>query len=171
MTAYKLNWFWTLIIVLLIAITIAGTIVAWIRYRPGQPVEIALPPAQEAEGTICIEGAVTSPGSYPLKAGDTVADLIQAAGGTTTDASLSELELRIHIPVAGEAPQPQKININRAEVWLLMALPGIGEVKAQAIVEYRQQNGPFRNINELTRVEGIGTATYDRIKDLITVTD
>jgi len=50
-------------------------------------------------------------------------------------------------------------------------LPGIGEVRAQAIIDYRRQNGPFHNISELTKVEGIGTATYEQIKQLITVAD
>ena len=62
-------------------------------------------------------------------------------------------------------------NPNRAGAWLLAVLPGIGEVRAQAIVDYRLKNGPFLSIRELTRVEGIGTATYEDIKDLITVTD
>jgi comEA protein len=65
--------------------------------------------------------------------------------------------------------QPQKIDINRAEAWLLEALPGIGPSKAQAIIDYRQQNGGFAHITEITRVEGIGPAIYDQIKDLITV--
>ena len=67
--------------------------------------------------------------------------------------------------------QPQKINLNRAEAWLLEALPEIGESRAQAIIDYREQNGPFHNINELIKVEGIGTATYEKIKDRITVAD
>ena len=171
MTASKLNRFWTLIILLLVVIIVVGATVAWLRYRPSQPVEISLPPHQELEGTIYVQGSVTSPGSYPLKSGDTVADLIQAAGGTTDNADLSKLELRILIPGAGEAPEPQRIDINRAEAWLLEALPGIGEAKARAIIDYRQQNGPFRTTNELTKVAGIGNTTYERIKHLITVAD
>jgi len=66
---------------------------------------------------------------------------------------------------------PQKIDINRSEAWLLEALPGIGESKAQAIIAYRQQNGGFKHIIEITEVEGIGPAIYEEIKDLITVSD
>lgn len=66
---------------------------------------------------------------------------------------------------------PQKIDVNQAEAWLLEALPGIGESKAQAIIAYRQQNGGFRSITEITNVEGIGPAIYEEIKDLITVGD
>jgi competence protein ComEA len=69
------------------------------------------------------------------------------------------------------AEQPQKIDINRAEAWLLEALPGIGPSKAQAIIAYRQQNGGFGHIIEITEVEGIGPTIYEDIKDLITVVD
>ncbi len=95
--------------------------------------------------------------------------MLQAAGGPADNADLSQLKLII--PDLNEVEPPQKVNINRAKTWLLAALPGIGEVRAQAIIDYRQQNGPFRNINELTDVEGIGVATFENIKHLITVTD
>jgi competence ComEA-like helix-hairpin-helix protein len=67
--------------------------------------------------------------------------------------------------------EPQRIDINRAEAWLLEALPGIGPSKAQAIIDYRQQNGGFGHITEITEVPGISTTIYDNIKDLITVGD
>jgi comEA protein len=67
--------------------------------------------------------------------------------------------------------EPQKIDINRAEAWLLEALPGIGPSKAQAIIDYRQQNGGFSDISELLNVSGIGQDIYQKIKDLITVGD
>jgi comEA protein len=86
--------------------------------------------------------------------------------------------IEIYLPPAPEpqdeinpAELPQKIDINRAEAWLLEALPGIGESKAQAIIAYRQQNGGFKHITEITEVEGIGPAIYEDIKDLITVGD
>jgi comEA protein len=72
---------------------------------------------------------------------------------------------------ANTAELPQKIDINRAEAWLLEALPGIGPSKAQAIIAYRQQNGGFKHIIEVTEVEGIGPAIYEDIKDLITAGD
>jgi len=50
-------------------------------------------------------------------------------------------------------------------------LPGIGEALAQRIVDYRTKNGPFRNIDELLKVPGIGTSVYDKIKNLITVSE
>ncbi|GAH47476.1 unnamed protein product [marine sediment metagenome] len=165
----KLNRFWTLITILLIAVIIIGGIVVWQKYSPPHSIEISLPPSQELTGEIYIGGAVSSPGFHPLESGASIDALIQAAGGTTADADLTRLKL--YIPGVGEGEQPQKIDINRAEAWLLEALPGIGQSKAQAIINYRQQHGAFRNIAELTEIEGIGPAIYEQIKDLITVAD
>ena len=55
--------------------------------------------------------------------------------------------------------------------WVLEALPGIGEVLTQRIVDYRSENGPFKRIEDLLKVSGIGEATFDKIKDYITVSD
>jgi competence protein ComEA len=169
MTAGKLNWLWTLIIIFLIAVIVTGGIVAWSRYSPPKPIEISLPSNPDFQGEIYLGGAVSNPGFYPLKSGDSIDALIQAAGGTTDDADPTTVKL--YIPKMGEEQQPQKIDINRAEVWLLEALPGIGQSKAQAIIDYRQQNGGFHNITEITEVQGIGPAIYEEIKDLITVAD
>jgi competence protein ComEA len=165
----KLNKYWVLIIVFLVAIIITGGIIAWSRYSPSQPVEISLPPQEELQGRIYAGGAVNNPGLYPLKAEDSIGDIIQAAGGTTSSADLSQL--KFHVPESGETSSPQKVDINRAEAWLLQALPGIGETRAQAIIDYRRQNGGFQNVSELTKVKGIGINTYEQIKQLVTVAD
>ncbi len=169
MTAGKFERYGTLTIILLSVIIVIGGVAVWSRYRPAQPVEITLTPLPLLQGRIYLGGAVTNPGLYSLKSGDSIGSLLQAAGGATDSANLSGLKL--HVPAVGEEAGPQKVDINRAEVWLLEALPGIGETLAQRIVDYRQQNGPFLNIAGITRVEGIGTTTYERIKDLITVID
>jgi len=173
----KPNLFWTLITILLVVIIVTGGIVAWRRYSPAQPVEISLPPRQELpkgthqepQGRIYIGGNVTSPGFYLFTTSDSLEALIQAAGGATSSANLSGLKL--YIPGVVEGQGPQKVDINRAELWLLEALPGIGETLAQRIVDYRQKSGLFHNTNELLKVDGIGAKTYERIKDLITVAE
>ena len=71
----------------------------------------------------------------------------------------------------GTTPSDGKININTASVYLLDTLPGIGPVIAQRIVDYREQFGPFRDISELSNVEGIGPSTMYKIIELITVED
>ena len=70
---------------------------------------------------------------------------------------------------SGAATQTSgKININTADLYTLMTLPGIGETYAQRIVDYRTANGPFKNIEDIKNVEGIGEKRYESIKNLIT---
>ena len=153
----------------LILVTITGGLFIWSRCSPGQPVSISLPPERELEGGIFITGAVSNPGYYPLTGNDSIEALLRDAGGTTEESDYTSL--RLFIPVQDQEPLPQRININRAEAWLLEALPGIGPARAQAIVDYRQENGLFRSTDEITRIEDIGAATYERIKSLITVSE
>ena len=126
-------------------------------------------PERDRPGEIYVGGEVNNPGTYPLKDGDSIEDVILAAGRATDNADLS----RLRIYVSGDEPErlSQKVNINLAEAWLLQALPGIGETRAQAIIEYRRQNGFFRDTGELVKVEGIGIAIYEKLKHLITVDD
>jgi len=169
MTTGKLTMYGTLIIILLIAVITVGGTVVWAKYSPSRPVEISILPTEELQGEVYIGGAISNPGFYPFTSEDSLKAIIQAGGGITGSADLSRLEL--YVPETGGEEQPQKIDINRAEAWLLEALPGIGEIKAQAIIDYRELNGIFSNINELTKVSGIGTTTYQEIKHLITVAD
>ena len=127
--------FGVLTIFLLVAVIVIGGLVIGLRYRGSQPIEISQSAVEELSGEIYAGGAVNNPGFYPLTAGDSLEGIVQAAGGTTDSADLSRP--RLYIPEVGEGHRPQKIDINRAEVWLLRALPGIGEVRAEAIVVYR----------------------------------
>ena len=169
MAAGKINRYWTLITLFLLVIIVVWGIVVWWKYRPGQPLEISLPLVQEFQGRVDVGGAVANPGFYPGTSQDSLAGLIQAAGGPADGTNLSMIKL--YITGSGDGQEPQKIDINRAEVWLLKALPGIGETLAQRIVDYRQQNGLFLNPGQIVNVDGIGEGTYERIKELITVTD
>lgn len=65
--------------------------------------------------------------------------------------------------------QNAKISINTADLSLLMTIKGIGEVKAKAIIEYRNKNGLFKKIEDITKVKGIGNSTFEKIKDYIKV--
>ena len=104
------------------------------------------------------------------------------AGGVTLDADLdrANLSLRVadqahfHIPRLGEAvptssPAPGRININVASVEELQTLRGIGEVKAQDIIEDREANCPFLRVEDLLLVPGIGPTILEDLQDLITV--
>ncbi len=154
----------------LLTAAIAGAVMLGLQRSQNQPVEIVLsetePPAQDGE--VYISGAVANPGIYPWQEGDTLQTILSDAG-VEAEADLSHIA--IHIPREGEGESPQKIDINRADPWLLEALPGIGEVLAQRIVDYRSTNGPFKRIEDLLKVSGIGSATFDQIRDCITVSD
>lgn len=156
--------------IFLLVAAIAGGVMLAVQHSRNQPVEIVLSQTEppELSGEIYIGGAVANPGIYSLKEGDTLQVLLSDAG-VEPDADLSHIE--IYVPQEDETASLQKIDINRAEAWLLEALPGIGEVTAQAIVDYRNENGSFQRIEDLLKVEGIGEGTLDKIKDYITVSD
>ena len=167
--AKKPTRLWALVTLVLIAVIITGAGIAGARYHPAGAIEISLPAEAGSSGNISISGAVINPGIYPTASGDTIDSLLKAAGGTTTSGDQTTLTLTV--PEKGGQNAPQKININRAETWLLEALPGIGATKAKTIVAYRELHGPFKNIAELMNVEGIGQSVFDQIKELITVSD
>jgi len=154
----------------------------------------SLEPSAAATGglVVHIAGAVEKPGVYTLPAGARVIDGIRAAGGAAPGADLAAINLarplsdgeRVYIPRRGETVPAEasgggstqgggssggKVNINSATSAELEALPGIGEVIAQRIVDYRTQHGPFRSVRDLLKVEGIGEKKFDSIKDYVTV--
>lgn len=164
-----MNKFWTLFITLfLVGVMVIGLILIWPKHNQGRLLEIHLAtPAAATGNSIYIGGAVSNPGFYPLKNDDTIETLLQTVGGSTGDPATS-LSLLVRKDDTIEA---QEIDINRADAWLLEALPGIGNTEAQAIVDYRRENGLFLNTNELTKVAGINSELYEEIKDLVTVAD
>ena len=158
-----------LVIILFLFIIIVGGIIIWSRYEQGDPVEISYPTNEIWNGTIYIGGAVNLPGYYPFTYNDTIETLLQAAGVVIENYSPDNLTLLLED--SKQEQRIQKIDINRAEKWLLKALPGIGEILAQRIIDYRSENGKFTNTLELLEVDGIGTSIYENIQELITVSD
>lgn len=161
---------WLLVCSALLIIIIAGGTVIRLRFPHSQAVEIYPPPLQTSQlNNIIIGGAVSSPGIYTLKTGDTIGSLLQAAGGPLDDADINQI--KIYVPRTDEQTGEQKIDLNRAGNWLLEALPGIGKTLSTRIIDYRKKNGPFRNITELTEVKGITSAVFDKVKEYITVSE
>lgn len=140
-----------------------------------------------------IKGAVKNPGVYSAQKGERVVDLITKAGGFTENADQNQVnlaqyvedEMVIYVPQKGEISESitnssfstsansssnqGKININKANETELQTIPGIGPSKAKAIIEYREQNGPFQQIEDIQNVSGIGEKTFEKLKDFITV--
>lgn len=118
------------------------------------------PPLKEPE--FIDESSYSESSSLSIKENN-IGSSIGSSGGISTPASGNSL------PSSAAEPQSQKININTATVTELMTLDGIGEVKAKAIVEYREANGYFKSIDDLTLVSGIGVKTLEKNRDKITV--
>lgn len=168
---------------------LAGAIIFWIARQPiGNPITL-MPRPTPSPYQVFITGAVTNPGVYEIEPGERVITVLQKAGGETSDADLSQVNLaalvndgeKILIPRKGEILPPggemsgssalaNRVDLNKASLEVLMQLPGIGQDRAQAIIAYRQSHGGFKSIDEITQVEGIGQGTLERLKDLIIIT-
>ena len=108
---------WTATSILLILIIIGGGIFIAVKHGRGKGVEISLESENLTIGQVYVGGEVESPGIYPRRAGDTIEGVLKAAGGPTDNADAGRLEL--NITSMGEATAPQKVDINRADAWLL----------------------------------------------------
>ena len=149
---------------------------------------------------VYVTGAVVNPGVYSLWPEGRVSDAIDAAGGITTNAQVESINLALrvrdeghyHIPRLSETPSADSssgfqgnqtagavtaglcdglIDLNSASVELLETLPNIGQVRAAAVVNYREENGGFQSVEDITNVSGIGPATYEAIRELATACD
>ena len=138
-----------------------------------------------------IKGEVVKPDVYILNEGSIIRDLIEAAGGLTPEADISNInrakelsnhELIIIKNINDEVSQEEveneiqsieaddgKININTADINKLKEIPGIGDVKANSIIMYRESNGNFKSIEDLKNVDGIGEKTFEKIKNNIKI--
>lgn len=152
-----------------------------------------------ASGELCVDvaGCVAKPGICYLAEGSRVADAIAAAGGFTGDAAVSSINQarvladgeQLYVPSVDEAAAGVagagtggstasapagvsangKVNINTADSAQLQTISGIGQSKADKIIAYRNSNGPFGSVDELTNVSGIGAKTLESIRDSICV--
>jgi competence protein ComEA len=132
-----------------------------------------------------VVGAVRTPGLYKLRRGARVADAVTDAGGATAKADLALVNLAAplsdgqQIVVPTRAPPPTAVgegsgvvaagpvHLNSATTEQLDALPGVGPVTAQKIVDYRQAHGAFTSVDDLDAIPGIGPARLEQLRELV----
>jgi competence protein ComEA len=146
-------------------------------------------PTTTSQLVVQAAGAVAKPGVYTIAGTGRVNDLIAAAGGLAADADPDQVELaapltdgeRVYVPRVGESPPLPSgsssanssgrgpVDLNRASAADLESLPGIGPSLAQAIIDHREQHGPFRSVDDLAEVRGIGPAKMEQVRPLVKV--
>lgn len=157
--------------------------------------ESASAPATAAAGTVVVDvaGKVRRPGVYTLPAGARIYDAVRAAGGARRGASTTALNLAaplqdgeqivvgtrpgapggvVPLPTgsaAGSAMPGEAVDLNTASLEQLEALPGIGPVLGQNILDWRAANGQFDSVDQLQDVNGIGPAKFGELKNLVSV--
>ena len=135
---------------------------------------------EESAGCVYICGAVENAGIYEFKEGARLYELIKEAGGLDEEADADAVNLamevkdgeQIRIPYIGETlgiAEEKLVDINKAGVEELCTIPGIGEARATAIIEYRESSGGFTEIEELKNISGIKDATFNKIKPYVCV--
>lgn len=186
---------WNIAFGVVVGLLAGGVVFLATRPARGEPVLLIATPTP-APYLVHVTGAVLNPGAYEFMPGSRIRDAL-AAAGASSQADVQALNLaafledgqRLTVPAiaptlkpgqpAATAPaaplveQPAQasllININTASQAELELLPGIGPVMAARVIEYRDENGGFEKIEDLLDVSGIGPATFERIKNLITV--
>ena len=173
---------------LLVVLVVAGRFLLGAGAATSSEAEVALgaEPIRAAPAppvVVHVVGAVQVPGLYRLARGKRVADAVARAGGTTGRADLALINLAALVsdgqqivvparappgaaPAAGEAAGGP-VHLNSATVEQLDALPGVGPVTAQKIVDYREKHGAFGSVRELDAIPGIGPARLEQLTELV----
>ncbi|WAL64071.1 ComEA family DNA-binding protein [Amycolatopsis cynarae] len=162
---------------------------------PVLPTAADRPPPAQAGGSapgarpgamlvVSVVGKVRSPGLVTLPAGARVADALRAAGDVLDGADVTVLNLArklsdgeqinvglppVAAPAAADAATGARLDLNTASAEQLDALPGVGEVTARRIVDWRSEHGPFGSVEQLQEVDGIGATRFARLRDQVTV--
>jgi len=165
-----------------VAAIAAAAFLVWPSGGGAPPViEVVSPRSAAPTITVHVSGAVARPGLVSLPASARIADAVVAAGGATDGAVLTSLNLaapladgqQLVVPTAAAAGPGRggdgRVPVNTADASALQALPGVGPVLAQRIVEYRERNGPFSLVEDLLDVPGIGEAKLAALREMVLV--
>jgi competence protein ComEA len=181
------------LVAVVVLVALAALVVMRHVLRAGTAASVPLPPVgtgptapRPAAGprlVVDVVGAIRRPGLYRCRQGSRVADAVRRAGGPTGHAALAQLNLAAPLadgeqivvpargaPPAGGAAGPAAgapLDLNSATLEQLDALPGVGPVTAQKILDYRQQHGAFTSLAELDAIPGIGPARIGQLKGLV----
>ncbi len=164
-----------------------GQIITVMEPADNVKAEEKVPSEETAKLYVHVSGEVINPGVYELKEGSRVYEAIKMAGGVTENADMNYLNLaqilhdaqKIYVPMKGSVGlegdegikenNKRGVNINSASIIELSSLPGIGQVLAQRIIEYRRTHGRFEDKKDLMKVPGIGEKRFAEIEDLIVI--
>jgi competence protein ComEA len=174
-------------VIALLVLVVAGKFL--LRPAPAAvppPLRVATPAGHTSARTLFVDvvGAVRRPGLYRLKDGSRVADAVIRAGGPTPKAQIELLNLAARIADGEQVVVPRRgvggalaapgggvatgpVHLNSATLEQLDALPGVGPVTAQKILDYRQQHGAFGSVDELDAIAGIGPARLETLRGLV----
>ncbi len=172
---------------LLVALLLAGRLLLHAGTPRAAPRPLLLPTAAPAAPQLLVVdvvGAVRRPGLLRLSKGSRIADAVARAGGATRRADLAQVNLaapvadgeQVVVPARGGAgpagtaaptPTAGPVHLSTATAEQLDALPGIGPVTAQKILDYRAQHGAFSSVEELDAISGIGPARIDQLRGLV----
>lgn len=163
-----------LAIIILTVITIT-IILGIIKNNKKETIDISA--SNNTDILIRISGEVNKPGEYSVPVNTKLSDAINLAGGLTSNANINTISMDSLITSSQDIVITNKenindnklININLSSINELMMLPGIGESKAKAIIDYRERNGNFKKIEDIMNVSGISLNVFNKIKDYIII--
>lgn len=165
----------------LVLLVVAGRTLADAGTATSRPAAALVPERGLAAPKLVVHvaGAVRRPGLYRLAEGERVADAVARAGGATAPADTAAINLAApladgmqvvvpsRVPGAKGAAVPGRVSLSSASVSELDALPGIGPVTAQKIVDHRLAHGGFRSVDDLDAIPGIGPARVEQLRELV----